>query len=157
MMMKSIVIAKCFVLCQIFLFTFGQPAIEFVGQWMISPSSLLNSEDTFGESVSISVYCYGYQTSWRFFGAGLDYLMFEDPNTVSVLYRTDDSGIESLQWEPGDEADELIVSESYTDTWVGHLINARELTMQVTAGGYEHTHTFDVSELREALQEASCK
>jgi hypothetical protein len=152
--MKNSVFAVCLVVCLVVPSAFGQS----VGPWRlgITGYSLINREDTPGEAVVLSLDCIYDKTQIRSEFSGFDYLMFEDPSAVTILYRTDNSGIESLQWESDEESGEIIVAESYVDTWVSHLLDASEMTIQVTAGGYEYTHAFDVSQLNEALWESTC-
>ena len=157
--MKITVFAKCFMLCLMTTLGFGQAVlpVERIGSWQIGIGgySLINREDTYGEAVIFSFNCYSDQLTSRF--SGLDYLMFEDPSTVDILYRTEDGTIESLQWGPGDVSGYVLVADSFTSTLISHLTNSSELTIQVSAGGYERTHSFEVSELETALAVLPCQ
>ncbi len=160
--MKNIMLASCFTFCSMLLFGigFGQDELsnERIGPWTIffvEGYSISNREDTPGQAILISFDCKDDQLNSHI--SSPDYLMFEDASTVEILYRTDNTGIETLQWELDSESDYLVVSESYLDTWINHLADARELTVQVTAGGYEYTHSFDVSDTTEALATLTCR
>jgi hypothetical protein len=116
----------------------------------IQLSESLDAEGTLEGPVSIHFGCEGEEMYSGF--EGLEYAVFEDPDSISILFLTED-GIQELELMPSDEPGSVLVDSDYLQTWIdymrpgGGLPNSAygpELQIQVTAGFYERTHKFTV-------------
>ncbi len=128
----------------------------------IQLSESFDDEGTLKGPVSIHFGCEDEEMYSGF--EGLEYALFEDPDSISILFLTE-NGIQELELMPSDEPGSVRVDSDYLQTWVDY-INAGgglpssayglELQIQVTIGFYERTHKFTIVGFDEVLNTLSC-
>lgn len=122
----------------------------------------LNEEDFLESPASLHFRCEAGEMYSEF--EGLEYIVFEDPDSISILFRLED-GIQELELMPSDEPGSVRVDSDYLQTWIdymnpgGGLPNSAygpELQIQVTVGFYERTHRFVILGFDEVMDTLTC-